>query len=102
MKSQFQGKNIVLTPMLSREAIILQHLIIQFVLYMYLSEENSGKLQTVSYENRHKKKCSGLQNKSCRLNYIDENCQGLSIHSVLYFLVGERCEDSVSADYIIY
>ena len=53
MKSQFQGKNIVLTPMLSREAIILQHLIIQFVLYMYLSEENSGKLQTVSYENRH-------------------------------------------------
>ena len=39
--------------MLSREAIILQHLIIQFVLYYmyrYLSEENSGKLQT---ENRH-------------------------------------------------
>ena len=69
---------------------------------VHVPEENSGKLQTVSYENRHKKKCSGLQNKSCRLNYIDENCQGLSIHSVLYFLVGERCEDSVSADYIIY
>ena len=46
-------KNIVLTPMLSREAIILQHHIIQFVLYMYLSEENSGKFQTVSYENRY-------------------------------------------------
>ena len=44
----------VLSPMLSRETIILQHLIIQFLLYyMYLSEENSGKLQTVSYENRH-------------------------------------------------
>lgn len=46
-------KNIVLSLMLSRKAIIL-HLIIQFVLYyVYLSEENRRKLQTVSYENRH-------------------------------------------------
>lgn len=51
---KFQGKNMVLSPMLSREAIILQNLIIQFVLYyMYLSEESSANLQTVSYENRH-------------------------------------------------
>ena len=47
-------KNIVLSLMLPRKAIILQHLIIQFVLYyVYLSEENRRKLQTVSYENRH-------------------------------------------------
>ena len=54
MQSQFREKDIVLSLMLSREAIIVQHLIVQFVLYyMYLSEENSGKLQTVSYGNRH-------------------------------------------------
>ena len=32
-KSILREKNIVLSPMLSREAILLQHLIIQFVLY---------------------------------------------------------------------
>ena len=26
------------------------------------------------------KKCSGLPNKSCRLNGIGENCLGISIH----------------------
>ena len=47
-------KNVVVSLMLSRKAIILQHLIIQFVLYyMYLSKENRRKYQTVSYENRH-------------------------------------------------
>ena len=36
------------------------------------------------------KKCSGLQYKSCRLKYIDENCQRLSIHSVFYIFWWER------------
>lgn len=36
------------------------------------------------------KKCSGLQKKSCRLNYVDENCQGLSIHKLFIIFFGGR------------